>query len=156
MSFYPDKASPYITRHRGFPVFRIRIPADLQPCLGRAEYRRSLGRCYASEAKIGALRLAIAAFEVFAFVRQILQVRKNRALTLLTVQGKENNANGYTSLTANSEKHLMNQASSHDDDGYTHELSGRTLGSLTDDEIRFIAVAWLLAALKGSNSFTLR
>ena len=69
MSFYPDKTSPYITKHRDLPTFRIRIPADLQTCLGKAEYRRSIGRCYAPEAKLRALRLAIAALEFFSLTR---------------------------------------------------------------------------------------
>ena len=48
--------APYLSTRRSVPTFRI--PVDLQVCLGRIEYRRSLGPCYASEAKFCALRLA--------------------------------------------------------------------------------------------------
>ena len=56
------KGSPYLFSHRNSLTFRIRIPADLQACLGKSEYRRSIGRCYAAEAKLRAFRLATASF----------------------------------------------------------------------------------------------
>ena len=66
-----SKYSPYLAVHRNALIFRIRIPQDVQACLGRTEYRRSLGRCYAAEAKLRALKLAAAAFEVFSFARAV-------------------------------------------------------------------------------------
>lgn len=69
------KGVPYLFTHHNSPAFRIRVPADLQPCLGKTEYRRSLGRCYASEAKLRALRLATAALEIFSFAREAVQSR---------------------------------------------------------------------------------
>ena len=69
------KCSPYLAAHRNTLIFRIRIPQDVQTCLGRTEYRRSLGRCYAAEAKLRALKPAAAAFEVFSFARAVIQAR---------------------------------------------------------------------------------
>lgn len=57
-------------------MFRIRVPLELQPCLGKKEYRRSLGRCYAAEAKLLALKMAAAALEVFSFARMALEARQ--------------------------------------------------------------------------------
>ena len=71
------KHAPYLVSHRNALIFRIRIPQDVQACLGRTEYRRSLGRCYAAEAKIRALRLATAAFEVFSLTRAVIRAREN-------------------------------------------------------------------------------
>ena len=90
MSFYASKHSPYISRHRNALTFRIRIPVDIQACLGRREYRRSLGRCYATEGKLRSLKLALAAHEVFTFAREALQARTplGQSLTGITDTGK--------------------------------------------------------------------
>ena len=119
----PAKTGPYLIPHRTALLFRIRVPADVQICLGRTEYRRSLGPCYASEAKLQALRLATAAHEVFAFVREALTLRETES------------------------KNIPPAVST--------DVEGKTLESLTDDEIRAIAEDWLLAALKGSNALRL-
>ena len=159
MSFYPDKTSPYTTKHRGLPTFRIRIPADLQPCLGKTEYRRSIGRCYAPKAKLRALRLATAALEVFSLTREALQARRPEGLTHSHETGKGNtgkNGSGYTPLREYRGISQVAQDASTNSNGYTSDLQGRTLASLTNDEIRSIADEWLLAALQGSNAFALR
>ena len=75
------KGIPYLFTHHNSPAFRIRIPADLQSCLGKTEYRRSLGRCYVREAKLRALRLATAALEIFSFARSAIQARENKPLS---------------------------------------------------------------------------
>lgn len=149
------KCSPYLFSHRNSLTFRIRIPADLQACLGKTEYRRSIGRCYALEGKQRALRLATAAFEVFSFARQVLQDRKI-ILTAQGISGKEYAPSGYTSRNANQSKSQVTQDNFNVPPGYTNELQGRPLTSLTDDEIRSIADTWLLAALKGSDLFALQ
>ena len=41
---------PCLFLHRSSLIFSI--PAELQPCLAKTEYRRSIGRCYAQEAKL--------------------------------------------------------------------------------------------------------
>jgi len=84
--------APYLSTCRSVPTFRI--PVDLQVCLGRIEYRRSLGPCYASEAKFRALRLAAAAHEVFAFAREATCAR-TESLTQRAAWGSLGYA-GYT------------------------------------------------------------
>jgi len=145
---------PYLFIHRNSPAFRIRIPADLQVCLGKTEYRRSLGRCYASEAKHRALKLATAAFEVFSFVREAVAAR-DRHLTKAGMTGNTSSGFGYTNHRVYREDIVVTQGEIPVNDGYTDALQGRTLSSLTDDEIRSIADAWLLQALKGTNLFRL-
>lgn len=192
-------ASPYLAAHRNGLIFRIRIPIDLHACLDRKEYRRSIGRCYAQEAKLRALRLAAAALEVFSFARTALQARaslvakevlENRHISKTneplcpktfklsdTLEGKVVNAQGLpnahqtvysvaTERDGNMEKNYMSQENIDDLDvstlptefssiSKTHEFQGRSLGSLTDDEIRSIADRWLLNSLKGNNRFLL-
>ena len=82
-AFTAGRGTPYLFTHHNSPAFRIRIriPADLQSCLGKTEYRRSLGRCYAREAKLRALRLATAALEIFSFARAAIQTRENKLLS---------------------------------------------------------------------------
>ena len=159
---------PYLFFHHNTPTFRIRIPAELQACLGKTEYRRNVGRCYAPEAKLRALRLATAALEAFSFAREALQVRDQakHSLTHYHETGKKStgkNDNGYTPSRDYREISQVTQDVSTNDSGYTNDtsddqgrvtndlpLQGRTLASLTDDEIRSIAETMLLAALKTS------
>ncbi|MCC8193319.1 MAG: site-specific integrase [Deltaproteobacteria bacterium] len=147
--------SPYLSRHRNSLIFRIRIPADLQTCLGKTEYRRSIGRCYAAEAKRRAFRLAAAAFEVFSFARQALE-RRAGGLTHDAISGNEYGLMGYTPINISQRKSPVTQDNSSSSNGYTSEFQGRALSSLTDEEIRAIADTWLLAALKGSDLFALQ
>ena len=147
--------SPYLVAHRNALVFRIRVPADLQACLGKTEYRRSIGRCYAVEAKHRAFKLATAAFEVFSFAREVI---KSRELELgLTMEGEKLLTGAVsTARQAEQEKALVSQCDSDNHPGYTSPLKGRALGDLTDEEIRSIADTWLLAALKGADLFALQ
>ena len=159
------KLPPYLSLHRNALIFRIRIPSDLQPCLGKTEYRRSIGSSYHREAKPRALKLASAAFEVFAFAREALEARaRNEDLTHSRSKGKEHSTekNGYTSQTDKQEYSHVGQDNSGNGEGYTkktqfdEQLKGRTLASLTDEEIRSIAEEWLLASLQGASGLTLR
>lgn len=129
--------SPYLIRHRNSLCFRIRIPIDIQACLGRKEYRRSLGPSYASTAKVKGLRLAAAALEVFAFTREALFARCGYG--------------GYTQEHKQHEENGVSLDKNRADSVYTR-LSGRTLDSLTDDDIRAVAAEWLLIALKGHDA----
>ena len=164
-----SRGTPYLFTHRNSPAFRIRIPAELQPCLGKTEYRRSLGRCYAREAKLRALRLATAALEVFSFARRVVQARENLPLlqTLINrdhyvkdkpsfFQRDPGGDGGYTPRRANREKTKVAQGQTAHERGYTPPIfQGRELGSLTDEEIRAIAEETLLDALKGINLISL-
>lgn len=147
--------SPYLAFHRNGLIFRIRVPADLQICLGKTEYRRSIGRCYATEAKHRAFKLAAAAFEVFSFTRQVLNIRSG-TLTEHCESGKECGPTGYTLLHGYQRKNQVTQDNYTAPTGYTGGLQSRALSSLTDDEIRSIADMWLLAALKGADLFALQ
>ena len=136
MSFYASKHSPYISRHRNALTFRIRIPVDIQACLGRREYRRSLGRCYATEGKLRSLKLALAAHEVFTFAREALQARLllGQNLTGITDTGKVRTSlppNVSTPSRQKQEQSLMAQEHTAGLDGYTNgsELHGRPLAS---------------------------
>ena len=152
-------SSPYLSLHRSSLIFRIRIPAELQPCLGKTEYRRSIGRCYAREAKLCALRLATAALEVFSLTREALQARRPEELTHSHETGKGSsgqNGSGYTPLREYREISQVAQDVSTSGNGYTSDLQGRTLASLTDDEIRSIAENALLSALKGGQLISIR
>ena len=75
---------PYLLYHRHSLIFRIRVPAAIQGCLGRKEYRRSLGPSYTKDAKAKSLKLAAAAHEVFALARAIMETRKNEAMRTAT------------------------------------------------------------------------
>lgn len=133
---------PYLLRHRSALLFRIRVPADIQACLGQKEYRRSLGPSYVRSAKLQSLRLAAAALEVFDFTRAALSARTSAAGVDFT------GGDGYTTKHSQPEENRMNP----DDKAsalVSTKLEGRTLGSLTDEEIRAIAAEWLLLALKG-------
>ncbi len=152
------KGVPYLFTHHNSPAFRIRIPADLQPCLGKTEYRRSLGRCYASEAKLRALRLATAALEVFALAREVVQSRQEvipHQGGLGTTREPTTSRAGSTPRHGDREKNHMAQGETTYEHGYTPPYQGRALGSLTDGEIRAIAEEALLAALKGANLLSL-
>ena len=169
MSFY-SKGTPYLTLfpRTGRLQFRIRIPSDLQPCLGKREFRKSLGRHHTADIKAQALKLAAAAHEVFTFARSALEARSfesvpssSGSLSSLTVGyklGKEEDTSPYR----NQEKSEVTQGNSLNHTGDTNsqetmnDLQGRTLASLTNDEIRSIADEWLLAALQGANVFALR
>lgn len=152
MSFFSSRGTPYLLAHQsGLLQFRIRVPVDLQRCLGRREYRRSLGRCYHAEAKVRVLRLASAAHEVFLFAREAITARHDSGLTGINQGGTV-----YTSPHHDREKIIMVQDEKAHQQGYTNEFRGRTLASLTDDEIRAIAEGWLLNALKGANLLTLQ
>ncbi len=170
------KHPPYLVAHRNTLIFRIRVPEDLRTCLDRTEYRRSLGRCYAAEAKLRALKLAAAAFEVFSFVRAVIEARGDSLYTPLTSPGRRCKKDkqfiaGSTTQPQNIEISLMDQenpdASSVSTPTQTprpdetqqtipDELQGRLLSSLTDDEIRSIADFWLLNALKANDLFILQ
>lgn len=56
---------PYIVSHRTLLYFRVRVPQRLQACLGRQEYRRSLGTAYLHQAKPVAIALAARMMDVF-------------------------------------------------------------------------------------------
>lgn len=56
---------PYIVSHRTLLYFRVRVPQRLQACLGRQEYRRSLGTAYLHQAKPVAIALAVRMMDVF-------------------------------------------------------------------------------------------
>ena len=143
--------APYLSIRRSVPSFRIRIPVDLQVCLGRTEYRRSLGPCYASEAKFRALRLATAAHEVFAFAREATCAR-TESLTQRAACGKNNRLPMWsTSNKGKLEESAVRQGNpTMQYWSTTADLKGRSLGSLTDQEIRVIADSILLFALKSS------
>ncbi len=148
------KFSPYLFSHRNSLTFRIRIPADIQSCLGKSEYRRSIGRCYAAEAKLRALKLAAAAFEVFSFARAAVLARNDGQEETLTGgagRSMKRRPSGSTFRNVKQEKSTVYQEKPGVLPGYTDEFQGRALSSLTDEEIRAIAEAWLLDALKGSN-----
>ena len=152
-----SSSPPYLFFQRNTPTFRIRIPADLQPCLGKTEYRRSIGRCYAPEAKLRALKLATAALEVFSFVREALQARELLTHSHETGKGdtRKNDAE-YTHSQRYRERYQVAQENSTNDSGYTSDLKGRTLASLTDDEIQSIAENALLNALRGERLISIR
>lgn len=109
-----SNSTPYLFTHYDTPAFRIRIPLDLQPCLRKTEYRRSLGRCYAAEAKLRALRLATAALEVFSFARSVIQARREIGES----QGESGSTQGpiikagSTPRRVNWEKHQVQQDNS--------------------------------------------
>ena len=158
MSFY-SKGTPYLTLfpRTGRLQFRIRIPADLQPCLGKREFRKSLGRHHTANIKAQALKLAAAAHEVFTFTRSALEARSfasgsSDSLTISHRLGKERSTSSY----GNQEKSQVTHDDSINNSGYTSgsglatsDLQGRALASLTDEEIRAIAENALLTALKG-------
>ena len=76
MSFY-SKGTPYLTvlPRTGRLQVRIRIPADLQPCLGKREFRKHPGAQHTSDIKTKTLKLTAAAHEVFSFARSVLDAR---------------------------------------------------------------------------------
>ncbi len=150
MSFF-SKGTPYLTLfpRSGRLQFRIRIPLELQPCLGKREFRKSLGHPAHTDAKAQALKLAAAAHEVFSFTRKALTARAG--LTCAVTAGKTEG----TSTTQQMRKTKVAQELSANAAGDTSGLNGRALSSLSDDEIRSIADTWLLAALKGSDLFRL-
>ncbi len=133
---------PYLLPLRNILAFRIRIPTALQPCLGRKEYRRSLGPSYANEAKIKSLRLAAAAHEVFTLARAVLKAR--------SLSGDM-----YTTHPPSCEEIHVTQEKAKPEGVYTN-LEGRELDTLTDEEIRAVADSWLLAALKGHDALMRR
>lgn len=55
----------------------MRVPKDLQECLGRKEYRRSLGTASRRDASPKALRLALALNDVFTCTREIQVMEMN-------------------------------------------------------------------------------
>ena len=134
---------PHLIPHRNSLVFRIRVPAAIQECLGRKEYRRSLGPSYIRDAKIKSLKIAAAAHEIFALARAVMVARTVTAVKLNAM---------YTINDADSEEAPVSQENLLPDGVYTN-LMGRTLDSLTDGEIRSMAEDWLLSALKGENAF---
>ncbi len=122
------KGVPYLFTHHNSPAFRIRIPADLQPCLGKTEYRRSLGRCYASEAKLRALRLATAALEVFSFTREVIQSRQEvipHEGGLGTTREPTTSRAGSTPRHDDREKTYMAQGETTYEHGYPRAATGR-------------------------------
>ena len=173
---------PYLFFQRNTPTFRIRIPVELQTCLGKSEFRRSLGHCPAYEAKQRALRLATAAFEVFTFVRKVIGARSyGRGISIDNYI--HNEASNYTDIEIGAtkgvitfypagvcgggnesttrpdkvEESLVAQATMQYGSEYTGggTFRGRSLVSLTDNDIRLIANEWLLTALKNANVFSL-
>ena len=139
------RSVPYLFFLRNTPTFRIRIPADVQPCLKRTEYRRSLGRCYAPQMKRQALNLAATALSIFSFVREALTARDYRPHS-------KNDTSASTQVQMNARQRRMNQGHSHNHNGYTKFFDGRELGSLSDEEIRAIADMWMLKAMEDSNA----
>ncbi len=137
----PGRSTPYLFTHRNSPAFRIRIPTDIQACLGKKEYRRSLGRCYAAEAKLRALRLATAALEVFSFAREALANRralqaKSKLLTPGIIVRKKSERHGGTSPHEKTKERLVNQEHSTNQNEYTNTPEGRPLSELADEDIR--------------------
>ena len=55
----PCGPSSYLLARSNALHFRMRVPHDLQACLGRKEYRRSLGTARLREARPKALKLAL-------------------------------------------------------------------------------------------------
>ena len=139
------RSVPYLFFFRNIPTFRIRIPADVQPCLKRTEYRRSLGRCSAPQMKRQALNLAATAFGIFSFVREVLSVRGYRP------QAK-NDTSASTQVQMQEGQDHMHQGNSPNHNGYTNFFAGRELGSLSDEEIRAMADMWMLKALEDANT----
>lgn len=123
--------APYLLSHRNSFLFRIRVPSALQNCLGRKEYRRSLGPCHAAEAKVKSLRLAAAAHEVFAFARQVLSLRLENG------EGSPAPEVVYTRGRSRQEEMTVSQGNHAGGNGYT-ALRGRDLETLTNEEIRVI------------------
>ena len=167
MSFY-SKGTPYLTvfPRTGRLQFRIRIPLDLQPCLGKREFRKSLGHQLPKDAKVQALKLAAAAHEAFSFTRSALEARSFAAassdsLTIGRRLGKERGTSSHRNQEKSTvdKEYMTNQGSdtnSSAGNGYTSDLQGRTLASLTDDEIRAIVENALLTTLKGDQLLSLR
>ena len=136
---------PYLFFFRNTPTFRIRVPADAQPCLKRTEYRRSLGRCYAPQMKRQALNLAATALRIFSFVREVLSARDYRLHS-------KNDISASTQAQMQEGQSRMNQAHPNNHNGYTKFFAGRELGSLSDEEIRAIADMWMLKAMEDTNT----
>ncbi len=155
--------SPYLLSGGGNSlIFRVRVPNDLRPCLGKTEYRRSLGPCYAAEAKVRALRLATAALEVFSFAREVIRARGCSLLSHGSKIGGHlgttlSNFGGGRSIHRhpNTEKRQVAQGIiTHKTKYTTSDFQGRALSSLTDGEIRAVADELLLSALKASSLFS--
>ncbi len=70
-------ASSYLVAHRGGLCFRIRVPDDLRPCLGRSELRRSLQTASLRQARPQAMKLASVAHFIFTLLRERLAMRMN-------------------------------------------------------------------------------
>lgn len=66
----------YLLSQRGVLYFRMRVPKGLQECLGCTEYRRSLGTAMRREARPQAIRLALAAQDIFTCTREYLTMNK--------------------------------------------------------------------------------
>ena len=124
--------SPYLLPYRNSFLFRIRVPLALQSCLGRVEYRRSLGPCYIAEAKVKSLKLAAAAHEVFAFTRHVLHVRSGPG----TADGNPRSFM-YTSSIQEWMESMASQSDYDVGNVYTN-LRGRNLESLSNEEVRAI------------------
>ena len=139
------RSVPYLFFFRNIPTFRIRIPADVQPCLKRTEYSRSLGPCYAPEMKRQALNLAATALSIFAFARESLAARDYRIHS-------KNGTSASTQIMMDARKRRMNQENSRHQIGYTKFFAGRDLGSLSDEEICAIADMWMLKAMEDANA----
>ena len=67
----PCGPSSYLLARSGALHFRMRVPHDLQACLGRKEYRRSLGTARLREARPKALKLALALHDIFICTREL-------------------------------------------------------------------------------------
>lgn len=65
-------AASYLVSHRGCLHFRIRVPDDLRPCLGRSELRRSLQTPSLRQARPRAMKLAVVAHLIFTLLRERL------------------------------------------------------------------------------------
>lgn len=101
----------YTFRQRGVLYFRVRVPQPLQHCLGRTEYRRSLGFVGKREAQAKALRLFLVSQDIFNCTKEYLSVTMQTA-----VQGPGKGKGAYSP-----------------------NCGGNQLASLTTEKIREIA-----------------
>lgn len=71
-------AASYLVSHRGCLHFRIRVPDDLRPCLGRSELRRSLQTPSLRQARPQAMKLAVVAHLIFNLLRGRLAMQQGK------------------------------------------------------------------------------
>ncbi|MBU0516832.1 MAG: site-specific integrase [Proteobacteria bacterium] len=64
------RAPAYLVKHRHTFYFRVAVPVDLRPRLGKTEFRRSLKTASLTEARIKAKRASVAMDEIFSLLRR--------------------------------------------------------------------------------------